>query len=128
MNACCCVNVQVACQCVRARTRGCLSGTASCRGRGYIPAKAVMPAPIWLARHRQEPSHQSPVIDMRPHLERFARGGEKLGDWGGSREREGEEREQEGEVVRRRRASPSVTTLELTQPEKKEEKEERGRK
>lgn len=76
---------------MRARTRVCLSGTVSDRGRGYIPAKAVMPAPIWLARHRQEPSHQSPVIDMRPHLERFARGGEKLGDLGGAlRERQRE--------------------------------------
>lgn len=62
--------------------------TVSYRGRGYIPAKAVMPAPIWLARHRQKPSHESTVIDMRPHSERFARGG---------RETQGEkEREREG--------------------------------
>ena len=107
--------------------------TVSYRGRGYIPAKAVMPAPIWLARHRQEPSHESPVIDMRPHSERFARGGRETER---ESEREGE-REREGGGGRRRwwwwwwrrrrRAPPSVTALELTQPGKKRRKNRRER-
>jgi len=68
----------------------------SYRGRGYIPAKAVMPAPIWLARHRQEPSHESPVIDMRPHSERFALPGEERHT---ERKREREREEEEVEVA-----------------------------
>lgn len=56
---------------------GARMATVSYRERGYIPAKPVMPAPIWLARHRQEPSHERPVIDMRPHSERFALPGEE---------------------------------------------------
>ncbi len=96
MYACMCVCVCI-CVCVSARV-----ATVSYRGRGYIPAKAVMPAPIWLARHRQEPSHESPVIDMRPHSERFARGGretqrERERERGRERERE-REREKEEEV------------------------------
>lgn len=44
---------------------------------GYIPALDARP--IWLARHWQEPSHESPVIDMRPHSQRLASpGGEGL--------------------------------------------------
>ena len=112
-----------ACVHVRVGTR---VATVSYRGRGYIPVKAVMPAPIWLARHRQEPSHESPVIDMRPHSEReICPRGKRDIERGREKEREKkevEEEEEEGSAICHRARAHTARKKDEKQKRKGENK------